>query len=108
MTSTQFSQKISQTKTAIFLNLNPPHRKYYIIELHRDDKGVWSVTGTYGRVDVTSKTQLKYRGSDYYDACNVLEKTINDRYSHGYTLYKETDERAPSIISLVEALLSTL
>jgi len=95
------------TETTILFNLNPPHRKYYIVELHQ--QGIYyTVTGIWGRVNAKGRTLIKYQGPERWIAKRVAEQEIQTRYDHGYTLHETNNNRAQASVSLVEALLSAL
>jgi len=96
-------------ETTILLNLTEGHRKYYIIELHKEGQDFWTVTGYWGRVGVMSQSKIYlHHCPNEWIARQQVKRLYNTRLDHGYTLHERNNKPAPSSVSTVEAILSAL
>jgi len=96
------------TKTVILLNTTEGHRKYYIIELHRDSPNRIIVRGIWGRLGATGRTQIKYEGNGDWVAERVFQQILYEKYDHGYKLHETNNRRADTSVDVVVAILEAL
>ena len=96
------------TETTYLLNLSEGHRKYYIVELHQENK-TNSVTAVWGRVGALGRVQTKLNTTSPWIARHYYQGLIRTkRNTRDYTVHKVTNNRAEMTVSLIEAVFSQL
>lgn len=92
-------------ETTVLLNLKPPHRKYYIIELKGKDYQ-FQVTARWGRVGARCQEQVKgitFRMTAYH----IVNELIEEKIKKGYFLHQRVSQQLDKV-ELIEAFVSQL
>ena len=72
-------------KEAYLVNAHEQSKKFYIIALIKKG-GRLLVKGTWGRIGMEPRSQIKYEGENPIQAQREFNKVLNTRFNHGYDL----------------------